>query len=128
MRYDLIIAGVSFDPTVPPEAVSRSGGGRTVRELTTITGDVLLVQGARLGRRVRIVSLGPEWVLREDQIAALRALEASGAPFSVTLGSGYEVGGTFTGCLLDGDAIFTPKRGGDWRNYDFTLYLPQEAP
>ena len=123
-RYDLIIAGITLNPTVPPEAVTRSGGGRSITEKVTITGRVLRVQGARLGCRVRVTSPGPEWVLSEAQITGLRALEGSQTPFSVTLGPGYELSGTFNGCLFEGDAVFSPKRGGGWTGYDFTLYIP----
>lgn len=122
-RYALDIAGQSFNPTVPPEAVTREGGGRPLSVLYSITGKIIRTQGARQAIRVRIASPGPEWVLSADQVATLQALEASGAPFTVTLGPGYEVSGTWGGCLLDGDALFTPKRGGQFTNYDFTILL-----
>ncbi|MBZ9713746.1 hypothetical protein [Deinococcus multiflagellatus] len=122
--YEFSIAGVSFNPTVPPGAVKRSGGGREVREKVSITGRIIRTIGHVTARRVQVVSPGPEWVLSAAQIAHLRALERSGEAFEVILGPGYEVSGTFPACNLDGDARFEPQRGaGGWVNYDFTLYL-----
>ncbi|GGO22245.1 hypothetical protein [Deinococcus humi] len=126
-RYQLNIGGTELNPTVPPQAVRRTGGGRSVGEAVSINGTVIHTQGHRTARRVQITSPGPEWVLLEEQVAALRALAASGASFTVTFGEGYETAGTFTGCLFDGDAIFEPKRQSAYANYNFTLYLPQEA-
>ncbi|MCD0158408.1 hypothetical protein [Deinococcus sp. 6GRE01] len=122
-RYTLIIAGVELNPSVPPDAVSRTGGGRTVRDRVSITGVSLRSLGPVTPTRVAVVSPGPDWVLSEAQIDHLRALERSGAPFSVTLGEGYEVSGTFPACRLDGDATFRPVRSNGWTNYSFTLHL-----
>ncbi|WP_291428514.1 hypothetical protein [Deinococcus sp.] len=122
-RYTLIIAGVTMNPSVPPDAVRRAGGGRAVRDRVSVTGVNLRSLGPVTPTRVAIVSPGPEWVLTESQIAHLSTLERSGAPFSVTLGEGYEVSGTFNSCRLDGDAVFRPARAPGWANYSFTLHL-----
>jgi hypothetical protein len=128
MRYSFNIAGVDLNPTVPPEAVSVSGGGREVRETTSVTGVIIRTLGPLQARRVRVTSPDAGWVLSEAQVAHLASLSRSGTPFVVTLGPGYEAAGTFTGVTFDGDVRFTPKRAADWVAYDFTLYLPQEAP
>lgn len=126
--YQLTLAGVDLNPTVPPEAVSVSGGGREVRETTSVTGVIIRTLGHLQARRVQIASPDAGWVLSADQIAHLGALQRSGTPFEATFGPGYEVSGTFAGVTFDGDARFTPKRAADWVAYDFTLYLPQESP
>ncbi|MBB6016808.1 hypothetical protein ACFP9V_19070 [Deinococcus radiopugnans] len=125
-RYQLTIGGVELNPTVPPQAVRRTGGGRSVMEAVSINGTVMHTRGHRTARRIQITSPGPEWVLLSDQVAALQALTA-GAAFTVTFGEGYETAGTFTGCLFDGDAVFEPKRQSAYANYNFTIYIPQEA-
>ena len=122
-RSTLIIAGVTLNPSVPPDAVPRTGGGRTVRDRVSITGLNLRSLGPVTPTRVAVVSPGPDWVLSEAQIDHLRALERSGAPFAVTLGEGYEVSGTFGSCRLDGDAKFRPARSNGWTTYSFTLPL-----
>lgn len=122
-RYQLTIGGLELNPTVPPQAVRRTGGGRSVAEAVSINGTVIHTRGHRTARRIQITSPGPEWVLLADQVAALRALTA-GPSFTVTFGEGYETAGTFTGCLFDGDALFEPKRQSAYANYDFTLYIP----
>lgn len=122
-RYTLIIAGIAMNPSVPPDAVQRTGGGRTVRDRVSVTGVNLRSLGPVTPTRVAVVSPGPDWVLSEAQIAHLSALQTSGTPFSVTLGEGYEVSGTFPSCVFDGDATFRPARSTGWTNYSFTLHL-----
>lgn len=123
-QFALVIDGVDFNPTVPPQGVSRSGGGRQVKERFAIDGTRLASQGFSAGRRVRVASPGDNWVLRSEQVAHLQALEGAEAPFAVTLGPGYEISGTFARCWLDGPAIFRPLRGHpEYSTYDFTLYL-----
>ncbi|GGR11374.1 hypothetical protein [Deinococcus ruber] len=125
--YQLIIGGVTLDPTVPLEAVRRTGGGRQVKERVSITGKIIRSQGNKTARRVQVTSPSPSWALLASQVSALRALADSGAPFSVTFGSAFETSGTFTNCWFDGDAVFEPTPALDYVNYSFTIYLPQEA-
>ncbi|MFK7601893.1 hypothetical protein ACI3L1_06740 [Deinococcus sp. SM5_A1] len=126
-RYQLTIGGTELNPTVPPQAVKRTGGGRGVTEAVSINGAVIHTRGYRMARRIQIASPGPEWVLLEAQTAALRALALADTSFTVTFGEGYETAGTFTGCLFEGETIFEPKRQIGYANYSFTLYIPQEA-
>ena len=126
--YDIIIGGIPLNPGPPREAVSLAGGGRGVLEVTSITGAIIYTRQSRTARRVTVASPGPEWVIPAADAASLRALEGSGQPFTVTLGSNFQPSGIFTGCTFDGDVLFdTTDAPDEWANYSFTLYLPQEA-
>lgn len=125
LPYQLSIAGVDFSPSVPPEAVKRQGGGRPVTERHAIDGTIIITKGHTTARRVQISSPGEQYALSAEQTAHLRALEIDRTPFSVTFGPGYEISGTFTQCVFEGDVRLTPFRNREWVAYEFTLILSE---
>lgn len=122
-RYAFDVNGVPFNPTLPPGAVRVTGGGRPVNERVSVTGRTLRSRGPRAALRIQ-VQVPDDFALLAEQVAVLESLYASGQPFTVTLGPGYEASGTFTGVVFDGDAVFTPTRSAQYDRATFTLYVP----
>lgn len=125
--YDISVGGISLNPGPPREAVRQVGGGMGIGELTSINGTLIFTRQHRTARRVTIASPGDTWALPTTTANALRALEASGTPFTLVLGSNFQPSGTFTGCYFDGDVLFETTDAPEWHNYSFTVYVPQEA-
>lgn len=130
LRSAIVIAGRPLDLLPVKDGVQPSGGGRALAEVATIAGTLIRTQGVRTSRRLRVQSPGgnARFVISEADAQFLLALHAAGAPFTLSLSGDYDFEGTFAGCLFDGDALFRKTRTPGFREYDFTIAIPQGAP
>lgn len=120
----LQLGSIDLSILPPREAVVSSGGGRAISEKVALTGDVVALRPAKNGAR-RLKIIAPQgYAISSTDADALAALASSGAAFTLTL-EGYELSGTFAGCVFEGDARFPVLGVPAWRGYDMNLYLPQ---
>lgn len=119
------IGGVAIRPALPTSDVTFEGGGRPVTETVTIDGTILgRLSPKRASSKLSVQLSGTNGMRRADA-EALAALAATGEPFTVTL-AGYEVSGTFAGCVFEDMPRFPPIPGShDWVQARFTIYIPQ---
>lgn len=123
--YRMSIGGVELHFLPAAEGVSVEGGARPVTERVTLDGRVIATR-AELPTSRRLTISAPEgYVISAADADALRALEAGGEPFSVTL-AGYEPAGTFTGCVFDAPPRFPSTSDPRFRGYDLSIYIPQQ--
>lgn len=115
---------IDLNPLPPLEAVSVTGGGRSVTERSALDG-TLIVQRARKPSSRRLAVQGPDnYALLADQAEQIRVLAGAGTRFTLSL-RGYELAGDFSGCFFEDPPSFPPFRDAHYRRFSFTIYIPQ---